>query len=88
MRLNQLTETKHVEPKAEYWRTRVQLPPPPPIILPITSENDDKALFFRAFLFILPPVTSSNIRYHTVIYVGIYDGISDTDNTDTVKKAN
>ena len=28
--LNQLTETKHVEPKAECWRTRVQLPPPPP----------------------------------------------------------
>src|SRR5690554_1198822 len=27
--LNQITESKHVEPMGECWRTRVQFPPPP-----------------------------------------------------------
>lgn len=30
VRLNQLTESKHVEPRMERWRTGVQIPPPPP----------------------------------------------------------
>ncbi len=46
--VNLIEVSKHVDPEAEDWRTRVRNPPPPPHT---KKQEPSKSLFFFAFFF-------------------------------------
>lgn len=66
-RLNIIDDTKHVEPKAEDLRTRVQLPPPPPTRKRVTLRWPFRGFGDCRIGKCSEPVSQVDGRWHNVL---------------------